>query len=61
MQSGMENSPLTLQNTKNKLALSAQVHTLDIGVKARNFAINYRYFPIKETQTGLKPQNYENE
>lgn len=61
MQNGMENSPQTLQSTKNELALSAQVHTLDISVKASNFAVNYRNFPIKERQTGPKPQSYEKE
>lgn len=59
MQNGMENSPQTLQNTN--LAQSAQVHTPDVGVKAINFAVNYGYFPIKEKQTGPKPQSYEKE
>lgn len=61
MQNGREDSPQTLQNTKNELALSAQVHTLDIGLKVRNFAINYRHFPTKETQSEPKPQNCEKE
>lgn len=57
----MENKPQTLQNTKNVFALSAQVYTLDIGVKQSNFAVNCRKFPIKESQTGPKSQRYEKE